>query len=917
MNIRAETIRKHCRRTRFLLGARFLFRLLFLTLGLVLAERATWAAGEDPRTLLAKGEYDQAITESEEVLARSPDQADAMAALLDAMIAKGDYKKAAERGESFLKRKSVATVAEPTAGALMKTGEYARAESTLAPFTTAQAFWMRGLLAKRKGDTQGARALFRQAAALVARATTLGASQLAAVADSMAELAQYKEANQVYQTISKLAAASSPSSNPGSGAAPPVSGAIADEAVLKTRWANLFAAKHNPAEAEGLYREALEINPKLPEALVGLAELAAGNWEGKASALVQQALEVNPNLAEARLLLAQVHLEQENYTDAEKELDAIDRINPRSLESWSLRAVSDYLQGRAETLEQKWLPRIAVENPSYGKVFADLGDFAVIKRQYAPAVDFYRRALAQDPGLDDARSNLGINVFRLGEEDQAREILEDAYNRDPFNVWTVNTLRLMDSLKEYQTYETDRFRVRLNKKEAALLWPYVNELIEESYTSLTSRYGYSAPKKVLLELFPDHEDFAVRTLGLPGLGALGASFGPVVAMDSPSARPAGEFHWGSTLWHEFGHVITLGITSNKVPRWFTEGLSVYEENHARPGWGDPMNLGLIQALQRYGLVPIEKFDGVFVRPQYPMQVVFAYFQAGMICDFIVDTYGFPKILAMLKVYGDGKNDAAAIREALGMSLAEFDKAFGEYARVKTYGFGEAIHFDRISIGGVDLPIHEGKENESELPPPGAGRITPSDPSRDFLTLLREAADLRKQGKLDEAVDNAEKAKKLFPPYVEGGNPYELLAGIYEDRGQKEKAVDELTAWQLQKGRDPATLKKLADMQAALGRRKDAIQTLTGALQVAMFDAQIHSRLAGWEMEEGNSQLAVREYRAVLALNPPDKAETHYRLAAAYWKQADALNARREILAALEIAPGYRPAQQLLLELTKQ
>ncbi|MBI2818781.1 MAG: tetratricopeptide repeat protein [Acidobacteria bacterium] len=871
-----------------------------LSLPFVLGASSLLMAQESPQKLLAQGQYTEAIAESESILARSPDQTDAMATLLEAMIRIGDYRKAASRGETFLTRKSDSGVVLKTAVALMRVGEYERAEELLAPFSSPQALWMRGTLAKRKGDRQAARSLFGQAAGMLDRAISspLGPSplDLAAIADSMTELARYQEANQIYQSAAKLAP---------------------DDTELKTRWAILFAVKHNPAEAEGLYREALEINPKLPEALVGLAELAAGNWEGKASTLVQQALEVNPNLAEARLLLAQVNLEQENYSDAEKELAAIDRINPRLLESWSLHVVSKYLQGDTQAMEQQWLARILKENPTYGEVFADLGDFSVIRRQYGPAVNFYRRALDKDPELDEARSNLGINVFRLGQEEEARRILEEAYARDPFNVWTVNTLRLMDSLENYDTFETDRFSVKLNPKESALLWPYVNELLDKSLTSLTTRYGYDPPTKVLFEVFPDHEDFAVRTLGLPGLGALGASFGPVVAMDSPSARPTGEFHWGSTLWHELGHVITLGMTSNKIPRWFTEGLSVYEEAHARPGWGDPLNLGLIQALQQHGLVPIEKFDGVFVRPQYPMQVVFAYFQAGMICDFIVDTYGFPKILALLRAYSDGKTDAEAIREALYLSLEEFDKVFSAYAKEKTYGFGEAIHFDRIMAGEVELPVHDGRERGPEAPRAERERIAPSDPSRNFLGRLREAADLRKQGKLTEAIVAAEAAKRLFPLYAEESNPYELLAGIYEEHGEKEKAVDELVAWRLQRGRNPSTFKKLAELQAELGRRGDAIQTLTEALQVAMFDIEIHDRLAGWALEESNTQIAVREYRAVLALNPPDRAEAHFRLASAYWKQADASNARREILAALEIAPGYRPAQQLLLELARQ
>jgi len=60
---------------------------------------------------------------------------------------------------------------------------------------------------------------------------------------------------------------------------------------------------------------------------------------------------------------------------------------------------------------------------------------------------------------------------------------------------------------------------------------------------------------VRVEVYPDHEDFAVRTLGMPGLGALGvtftsATYGSSSPWTSPSGRPPGSFHWASTLWHE-------------------------------------------------------------------------------------------------------------------------------------------------------------------------------------------------------------------------------------------------------------------------------------------------------------------------------------------------------------------------------
>lgn len=61
-------------------------------------------------------------------------------------------------------------------------------------------------------------------------------------------------------------------------------------------------------------------------------------------------------------------------------------------------------------------------------------------------------------------------------------------------------------------------------------------------------------------------------------------------------------------------------------------------------------------------------------------------------------------------------------------------------------------------------------------------------------------------------------------------------------------------------------------------------------------------------------MAVRERRAVLALDPVDRAEARYQLARAYFEAGDGASARREVLRALEEAPSFEQAQRLLLEI---
>ena len=113
--------------------------------------------------------------------------------------------------------------------------------------------------------------------------------------------------------------------------------------------------------------------------------------------------------------------------------------------------------------------------------------------------------------------------------------------------------------------------------------PYVIALLDEARDRLGHKYGVT-PGRVLVELFPKLEDFSARSIGLPFIPALGVCFDNVVTVLSSKEKGLGKHSWGRTLWHEFGHVCTLARSKNRIPRWFTEGLSVYEESRGRPTW---------------------------------------------------------------------------------------------------------------------------------------------------------------------------------------------------------------------------------------------------------------------------------------------------------------------------------------------
>ena len=70
------------------------------------------------------------------------------------------------------------------------------------------------------------------------------------------------------------------------------------------------------------------------------------------------------------------------------------------------------------------------------------------------------------------------------------------------------------------------------------------------------------------------------------------------------------------------------------------------------------------------------------------------------------------------------------------------------------------------------------------------------------------------------------------------------------------------------------------------------------------------------LAQNNLTGAIREYQAVLASKPLDQAGAHFELANALRKANRINDARDQVLLALEAAPGYKPAQRLLLEISK-
>jgi len=639
-------------------------------------------------------------------------------------------------------------------------------------------------------------------------------------------------------------------------------------AEYRVRWGRLFLERFSAPEAAKLFNEALEIEPKRADALLGLALVAADGFEAQALEFAHRALIADPHMVEAQELLARLALEDNDPAKAAEEAHKALDMSANATQAKAILATIDWLNDKAAT---PWDPHDGAAYETAARIF-------VLNRRYEEGIQLFRKAIAAQPDLWSAHSQLGVNLMRLGREEEARAELELCYENQYRDAATVNTLRLMDSYKNFVTYKTDRTVLRLHKKEAELLHPYFEEEMLRVLSTYDKKYGFKLDRPVQVEVYPDHEDFAVRTMGMPGLGALGVTFGYVVAMDSPSGRPPGTFHWASTMWHELSHVYVLNMTNFRVPRWFTEGLAVHEETAASPEWGDRLDPHVIMAIKDKKLLPVAELDRGFVRPTYPAQVVVSYFQAGRICDFIDREWGWPKLLAMIHDFAGGASTPDVIEKEFGIKPEEFDKRFMTALNAET----------KKTVDGFD----EWRK--------GLKKVAEEYKAQDYEDMIRDGSGIR----------------DTYPDFVEAGNVYQILADGYLAKGDKKAAIAELERYTKVGGRSPDTLKQLATLLEEAGNRKEAAEVLDRLNYIQPIDEDLHRRLGDLWLGLGNTAGAIREYRAVLAKSPTDPAASHFNLAKAYRTANRPEAAKDELLLSLEAAPGFRPAQKMLLELSK-
>ena len=765
------------------------------------------------------------------------------------------------------------------ARAAIERGRYAQAEAMLRPVAsrvpTSEAALELGLLQKMLGRPD-ATALLNKVATIAD--TSNDPAEIARGARALRALGDFHGANGAYRDA--------------------VSGAPNDPAI-NTAWGDLFLEKFQYGEAMKSYQIALQADAGFAPAIIGSARSIAEENPPQAVALAKRALELNRSLVDAHLFLAEQAADASKYDDARQALKQALDVNPSSLPAHALAAALAYVQDKSSDFDAEVAKTLALA-PNYGDVYRVAGELTAHNYRFDEAVVLTRRALTLDPKNPRTLADLGLQLLRTGDEPGARTALETSFKIDPFDRVTKNLLDMLDKLDKFATIRDGDIVVRIQTDEAPVLQETAVPLAHQALKTLSAKYEFTPKGPILIEIFPRHDDFAVRTLGLPGMiGALGACFGRVVTMDSPRARPPGEFQWEATLWHELAHVITLQMSDQRLPRWLSEGISTYEEKKARADWARQQDIEFVSLLDRGEAIKLTELNAAFTNPKL---ISIAYYQASLVVEHIVATYGERGLHGLIRSFSQGFDTDAALKATLNTDFAQMQD-----------GFDKTVEKMFAGVRGVVNPPKDANLLEMQVEELRA--LAAANP-RSYPVHVVLGTRLRKAGKVDEAIPVFEKAATLLPIATGKESPHAQLAEIALEKKDRTRAISELQALiaadfdNIEAPRQLATLLRQERVEDP-ARLRPVYERIVA---IDPFDAEAHTMLGRLAMERNDPETASREFRTVIALAPVDRAAAHTDLAESYFKSGRKAEAKKHTLAALEVAPSYERAQELLLKL---
>lgn len=666
---------------------------------------------------------------------------------------------------------------------------------------------------------------------------------------------------------------------------------------------DFLRSKHRPRNAALEYRAANEINPNIPAVAAGMAGVLLEQWQfEQAEDLLRQGLAINPHDPALHVMRAQVLLQWRKFDQVSQPLDEALAVNPNHLEALSLKAAL-HLRRFDESAAEPFLARIEqIHGGPWAEGLVIIGDWLSAGRQFDQAERYLTRAAELAPHMPAAPAELGVLYMQRGYEDRAAEMLRRAHEIDSFRYDVVNYLRLIDYMdRHFVQRETEHFLIKVHGEHDRVLLDQVAGYMESIHPEICRDLDYEPTEKTVIEIFPSHRGFSMRIAAKGWIGTVGASTGRVIALVAPHPERSpqfGRFNWATVLRHEYAHTITLEMTGNRIPHWYTEALAVFQQPDRRNF--EAVQL-LVSAVREDRLFTVEEMDWGFIRPRRAGDRSLAYAQAEWTAEYIIAAGGYGKIIEMLHGFRDGLSQAEVFDQVLGVSEEQFNREFRQWAhqQVRRWGFDpspapsmeaanelltadredpaghaalaaarlaannpaaaaeaaqEALRLDQDNPGAIRVLLRIAIVQEDwDEARRWADRLEQVDPTSALAARVRSQLALQ-QRRWAEAIVALEqlKARQPLDPWS-----YEQLAGLYRQLGQAERALPNLVEINRHNMRDPTWPRQIAETYRRMGDSEQAETFYRQVLWINPYDSTVYQTLAAMALRERDYDAAIR------------------------------------------------------------
>ena len=849
---------------------------------------------DDPWVFHRIGGYEDAIELFEKRIAKDPENAEWARGLAQCLEATGEYEAALAALTKSPALAESSTVQSFRGRVLARTGQLKEAETALREAVrldakNVEALNRLGRVLRQTGRREEAQATWNQVIDVYQaldydEAKALPAEGYVEMGLALISLNRYADATDVMFSQAQEQDKTNP--------------------FLLLSWGRAFQDKYDWPAARESYRDAFKENPNYADGRVSLAENYLLDFQvgtaryGLAEKQIQRALDINPKHDGAMVAQGSLWLSDGNIPEALEQFQAALEINPANVRARGLLAACHFLNADKENLERVEKETLAI-NSQAGEFYHTIANAIERRFRYKDAARMSKKALAVDEDYWPAYHTLAINLLRTGAEEDGRFYLDKSWEKDPYNVWVLNTRKLLRHMdKKHRVVKTDHFLFKLPKDDALVYETYLIPSLEEAYERISASYDTQLDPPIQIEVFTSHKWFSARLVGLEGVPAAGACFGNLVILSSPKALPQ---NWAAVAWHEFAHVVTLYATGHRIPRWFTEGISVYEEGKEHPAWARNFEREIADAYGSGRLLGIDELDFGFTKPKYPGQVLMSYYQGCMIVQYIIDKWNFEKVVELVKGYATNRSPGEIFQDVFSMSTADFDEGFFAWleARIEANGYTPTLTEDVIEP--LQILLEDSPDDVAKLVrlawayrcssndidgPRTAARAKELDPTNgDACAIL---------GFFHLDAEKPEKAKAEFERALELGTRfrfrvYTALASMAEKGDDKEKALELYVEAKDISPRAGAAVPqgknlyyKIAALQKELDREEDSIATLEAVRALSSEDPRCRMELAAHYLQQDDKEAAEKAAACldeVIYINPFDR-KVHEQLAMA-------------------------------------